>query len=240
MAEKLEQCRAILDKKYRWIGLTVIVFWAVTIQIWTNLIGIGTYFAIYIAIILVNSFYTIDTCASSKSIAFGILPFLVPVAGFVLVMVIADPSALQLLSAMSPTEAQATADGVRDVVSNPFTLAFTGVSSGAPNISWMSFLPLYIVGFVVYAWSDASDRDALKGLSTLVLISPIAIQFILGFTYGVSYGLLGTLGDIGTVLSYLGGSIAGPIAVIIGSLLDFILISVLLGIEHAIVEEENP
>jgi uncharacterized membrane protein len=155
-------------------------------------------------------------------------------------MVIADPNSLQLLSAMSPGEASAASGSVGDIVRNAWGLAFTGLQNTAPNISWMSFLPLYIIGFVAYAWADSSDRDALKGIATLVMISPIAVQFILGFQFGQSYGLLGSVGEIGDILGYLGGAIAGPISVIVGSLLDFILVSILLGIEHAIVEEENP
>ncbi len=244
MSEKIselgEKCRAILNTKYRWIGLTAIITWAILIQWMVAWIGLGFYFAIFIAIILVNAFFTIDTCATGKSILFGLVPYLIPIAGFVMIMIIADPKSLQLLTQMSSTEADATSEEVEYIASNAWTLAFVGATKDAPDITWMSFLPLYIIGFVVYAWSDASDRDALKGLATLVLISPIAIQFILGFQYGRSYGLLGSLGDIGEILGYLGGDIAGPIAVIIGSLLDFILVSVLLGIEHAIVEEENP
>ena len=78
----------------------------------------------------------------------------------------------------------------------------------------------------------------MKGIATIVLISPIAIQLILGFTYNKSYGLLGSIAGIGEVLGYL-GSVAGVVAVIVGSVLDFILVSILFGIEHAIVEEEE-
>jgi len=237
-----EKCQALFNTKYRWIGLTILVVWAGLLGVLTPILGVGTYFAIFIAIIVFNMFYTIDSCMTGKHLLFAVLPYTVPIAGFIIVILYSDPTTLQLMTVANPSEAQRATGDVSYVVENAYGLLAQGFFARgrqAPDISWVAFLPLYIVGWGIYAWSDASERSGLKGMATIAMISPIMIQFVLGFTYGRSYGLLGTFGQISELFGYLGSEIATPLIVIIGSLLDFVFVSVLFGIEHAIVEPES-
>ena len=186
-----------------------------------------------------NSFFSLRTCDTPKDILKKVYPILIPVLGFIMVVIIVNPSSLQLLSGLDPTEIESVNTNINDVIANSWLLAFSSLGGGAPNIIWeAAFLPMYIVGFLVFAWADSSDRDGLKGLATIVILAPIAIQFILGFTYGKSYGLLGRIGAMGTALEQLGGA-ASVVSVLVGSILDFVLVSVFFGVEHMIPEEEE-
>lgn len=239
LREGLRSCKAVINVKYRWIGITAMVIWALLIGVMVSLIGVGTYFAVFVTIILFNSFFTIDTCMTAKNVLFSIVPYILPIFGMISIIFYSTPDSLRLLTGMNPIEADTTILELQELVAGKWLLGFTPVAGKtAPDLSWLWFLPFYAVGLIGYVFTDASDRDGLKGIVAVITVLPIVIQLALGFTFGKSYGLLGSVGGINDVLSFL-GDLATPIIVLCGSLVDYIIVSIIFGFEHAVPEEEN-
>lgn len=237
--ERISQCKDFFKHKYKFVMPIVMTIWAFLMSVMVRLIGVGFYFSLFCVMVLLHIFFSMNTCMTPRDLGLRVLPYLLPMICMIMIVLCTTSTSLQVLSGLNPTETEVVIEETEEYLGTELLSNFFEGGLQLDKMTWFSFLPLYIIGFILFAYGDLTDQHrTIQAIGGLLILTPLMAIIVIGLTTGQSFGLITEFADINAWFSSLGG-VGELFVTIIGTAMDIFLVVLFFGFEHVIAERRR-